>query len=463
MPIVSLSLIFASEKPRPSPRRSLSPLFPSLLLAGLAACFILTAAWPVHAQVSERTKQKQTAEAERAALRQKLNALKRQIHQTEAARENAADALAESEAAISDAKRHLSELAADQKEISGKLAALSNTQHQLQRQVDRQQNQINDLLRDQYVSGNDDRTKLLLSGDNPNRINRDLWYMGYISRAQGKLLEELRVTLDTVEKNKLEAERLKQELDEVAREEQAQKAVLEKEKAKRAELLANLSTKLAAQRKEAGTIERNEQRLGNLVSELTKLIAQQRKAEAERLARERAEREKQRAAQNESQSASAAPRQNNQSKAGAYNKMTPESGINAKASAFRTLRGKLRLPVRGELVAKYGSKRDEGPSWKGLFIRTDEGSEVKAIADGQIIFADWLRGFGNLVIIDHGDQYLTIYGNNQSLLKRVGDAVKTGEVIANTGSSGGIEQPGLYFEMRHQGRPFDPLGWVTIR
>lgn len=460
---MSLSLNFTSEKPRLSPRRLLLPLFPSLLLAGLVAFFILTAAGPAHAQISERAKQRQAAEAERSALRQKLNALKRQIHQTEAARENAADALAESEAAISDTKRNLSELAGDQKEISNKLSTLSKTQVQLQRQVDKQQRQINDLIRDQYVSGNDDRTKLLLSGDNPNRINRDLWYMGYISRAQGKLLDELRATLDTVEKNKLEAEKLKQELDEVEREEQAQKAVLEKEKAKRAELLAKLSTKLSAQRKEAGTIERNEQRLGNLVGELTKLIEQQRKAEAERLARERAERERQRAAAKESQSAASAPRQNNQSKAGAYNQITPESGTNANASAFRTLRGKLRLPVRGELVAKYGSRRDEGPNWKGLFIRTDEGTEVKSVANGQIIFADWLRGFGNLVIIDHGDQYLTIYGNNQSLLKRVGDTVKTGEVIANTGSSGGIEQPGLYFEMRHQGRPFDPLGWVTIR
>jgi len=121
------------------------------------------------------------------------------------------------------------------------------------------------------------------------------------------------------------------------------------------------------------------------------------------------------------------------------------------------------LPVRGELVAKYGSRRDDGPNWKGLFIRTDEGSEVRAVANGQVIFADWLRGFGNLVIVDHGGEYLTIYGNNQSLFKQAGDRVKTGDVIANTGSSGGIEQPGLYFEMRHQGRPFDPLGWVTIR
>jgi septal ring factor EnvC (AmiA/AmiB activator) len=121
------------------------------------------------------------------------------------------------------------------------------------------------------------------------------------------------------------------------------------------------------------------------------------------------------------------------------------------------------LPVRGDLVAKYGGKRGDGPSWKGLFIRTAEGAEVKAVAAGQVVFAEWLRGFGNLIIIDHGSQYMTIYGNNQAVLKRAGDIVKTGDIIASAGNSGGNEQSGLYFEMRHQGRAFDPLGWITLR
>jgi septal ring factor EnvC (AmiA/AmiB activator) len=98
-----------------------------------------------------------------------------------------------------------------------------------------------------------------------------------------------------------------------------------------------------------------------------------------------------------------------------------------------------------------------------LFIRAPEGAEVKAVAGGQVVFSEWLRGFGNLVIIDHGNQYMTIYGNNQSVLKQAGDVVKTGDVIASAGNSGGNEQSGLYFEMRHQGRAFDPLGWISTR
>jgi septal ring factor EnvC (AmiA/AmiB activator) len=98
-----------------------------------------------------------------------------------------------------------------------------------------------------------------------------------------------------------------------------------------------------------------------------------------------------------------------------------------------------------------------------LFIRTAEGANVKVVAGGRVVFAEWLRGFGNLIIVDHGSQYMTIYGNNQAILKRAGDAIKAGDVIANAGNTGGNEQSGLYFEMRHQGRAFDPLGWVTIR
>ena len=121
------------------------------------------------------------------------------------------------------------------------------------------------------------------------------------------------------------------------------------------------------------------------------------------------------------------------------------------------------MPVRGTITEKFGNKRSDGPSGKGLFIRAAEGAEIRAVAGGKVVFADWLRGFGNLIIVDHGSQYMTIYGNNQALFKHVGDAIKAGEVIASAGNSGGNEHSGLYFEMRHRGRAFDPLGWVTIR
>jgi septal ring factor EnvC (AmiA/AmiB activator) len=131
---------------------------------------------------------------------------------------------------------------------------------------------------------------------------------------------------------------------------------------------------------------------------------------------------------------------------------------------FQQLKGRLQLPVRGELTGRYGSPRsDTGLSWRGLFIQGPAGQEVKAIAAGQVVFADWLRGFGNLLIIDHGEGYMSLYGNNESLVRRVGEKVRGGDAVATVGSSGGNATSGLYFELRHQGKPFDPLGWVPLR
>jgi len=437
-------------------------------------------------KTTDRSKQKVIAESERADLRQKLTTLKRSIDKTENAKSSATDALAKSEEAISDAQRNLRDLSEEQQKTEAKLKDLSKQQSALKKIVEAQQAQLAKLLREQYVAGNEDRIKLLLSGDNPNRINRELQYMGYVSRAQAALIESLRANLQAIEDNQANVQNAKEELDEIAAEAREQHAILQKEKGQRATLLAQLSTKLAAQRKEVGNIERDEKRLASLVDKLAVLIQEQRKAEAaaaekrkqERATREREEREKRLAqakkrgtGDDKTSSGKIAnpnaieddepPARDKPSQALARNELTPDASV--QDGAFAAMRGKLRLPIRGDVTAKFGSKRGEGPTWKGLFIRADEGTEVKAVAAGRVVFAEWLRGFGNLIIVDHGSQYMTIYGNNQSVLKHAGDAIKTGEVIASTGNSGGNEQSGLYFEMRHQGRAFDPLGWVTIR
>ena len=133
-------------------------------------------------------------------------------------------------------------------------------------------------------------------------------------------------------------------------------------------------------------------------------------------------------------------------------------------SSFAELKGRLRLPVRGELANRFGSPRaDGGVVWKGLFIAARAGEEVRAIADGRVVFADWLRGFGNLLIVDHGDAYMSLYGNNEALYKRVGDSIRAGDPVAAVGATGGNADSGLYFELRHQGRPLDPLEWVSTR
>ena len=140
------------------------------------------------------------------------------------------------------------------------------------------------------------------------------------------------------------------------------------------------------------------------------------------------------------------------------------AGLVTTTSYFSALRGKLGPPLRGELTQRFGAPRGAaGTEAKGVFIRAPQGQPVRCIARGQVVYADWMRGFGNLIIVDHGESYLSIYANNESLLKQLGDVVAPGEPIATTGSSGGNEETGLYFELRHLGRPFDPLSWVKLK
>jgi len=460
-------------------------------------------------KTTDRSKQKAVAEQTRAELAAKLAKLKGEVSKTEDAKEDAADTLAESEEAISNANRSLRELVEEQVATNDKLGALTAEQERLAATVEAQKKQLATLLREQYVAGNEDRIKLLLSGDNPNRINRDLQLMAYVSQAQARLLASLRKNLAMVDINRQKEQNAKDELDEIAQEERDQKAVLEKEKARRAALLGTLSKRLVAQRKEIGTLERDEQRMAGLVDKLSRLIKEQAeaaaaekrrleavaaarakaKAEAEALAKARLE-EKLRLAREASKPAKPAKPVKPGTKPPEPFKPDPIDDVEppvlvqappdkpdpeqARASdialapaapdgAFASLKGKLRPPVAGgKLAAKFGAKRDGGPSWKGVFIKAAEGSDVKAVAGGRVVFAAWMRGFGNLIIVDHGSEYLSIYGNNQALLKRVGDAVKGGDAIASAGNTGGGEESGLYFELRHRGAAFNPASWMNF-
>lgn len=442
-------------------------------------------------QPTNRSKQKAAAEATRAGIKKKLATLKRDVVRTESAREHAADELAASEEAISDANRSLLELAQEQQQTNQKLRELDGAQERLAATIANQKTQLSRLLREQYVAGNEDRIKLLLSGDNPNSISRDLQLMAYVSKSQARLLAALRSNLESVEANQLKVQNAKDELEEIAVEENQQKATLEKEKMRRQALLGNLSTRLADQRKQIGNLERDEQRMSGLVDRLSALIQQQAeaaaaekrrrdalaaarakaRAEARAAALARAQAERERVAREGAKPAPARPAdeprivQKPVEEKPDPDEEKPENIALAPAApegAFVSMKGRLRAPVSGAVTASFGAKRGSGPSWKGVFIKAPEGSEVRAVAAGRVVFASWLRGFGNLIIVDHGSQYLSIYGNNQSLLKRVGDAVRGGDHIAAAGNTGGIEESGLYFELRHRGKAFNPAGWVNF-
>ncbi|MDO8701371.1 MAG: peptidoglycan DD-metalloendopeptidase family protein [Undibacterium sp.] len=441
----------------------------------LSCLFLVGALGQAHAASTNRANQKKQAESERSELQQKLKALKNNINKTESAKDKASDALEDSEQAISEANRSLRELQTEQTQTASKLKLLMEEQSRLSVKIEKQKKQLSEFLRHQYMRGDSDRVKLLLSGDNPNRIHRDLQYMGYVSQTQAKMIDALKVSLQAIEKNTQEALEAKTDLDDIAREEREHKAALENEKKRRSNLLVELANKLYAQKKEADNLQKDEQRLSSLVSRLKKLMEDQAKAEQERaaqvekqriekLALEKAQKEKKQLANQQKKSGkisnpNAIDADEPPAKTLTKVEQTPIAGSND-GTEFSRLKGQLHLPVKGELIARFGSKRGDGPSWKGLFIKALEGADIKVIAAGKVVFAEWLRGFGNMIIVDHGGQYLSLYSNNQAVLKRAGDAVKAGDVIASAGNSGGNEESGLYFELRHQGRVFDPLTWV---
>jgi septal ring factor EnvC (AmiA/AmiB activator) len=466
---------------RPSITKPLCALLGGLLALGLAT--------PAAARPTERAKEKAAAEARRAGIAQQLQALQQQISRTESEKDDAADTLAESEGAISDANRALRDLGREQEDTNGKLQAIAEEQARLARTIEAQKQQLAIMLRKHYVAGNEDRIKLLLSGDNPNRINRDLQMMSYVSQAQAKLLGSLRANLAQVEANRDKVQEAKDELEEIAQEQRQQKSKLEQEKAHRATLLASLSSKLAGQRQQATRLERDQQRLSGLVDQLAKIIREQEaaaaaerkrqqalaaaraKAAEERaaaLARAKAERE--RLAQQHKPGVKPVPEPEPEApkvvEQAPPAKPEPAPAIVQPAApegAFASLRGKLLAPVNGKIEARFGARRpDGGPAFRGMFIKAPEGTEVRAVAPGRVVHASWMRSYGNLIIIDHGGAYLSIYANNQSLLKQPGDMVKAGEPIATAGNTGGNQEPGLYFELRHLGLPFDPASWVRF-
>ncbi len=364
-------------------------------------------------------------------LQGRIEALRRDMAAAEESKTSAADQLRETESAISDANRRLHELAAERAGLEAGLAELDAQSQRLDRQTGAQQNQLARLLNRQFVGGDSDALKLLLSGRDPNQSARDTYFLTQLSRAKAELIQQLRAV--AAEKKRLaDAARERQtQLAEVERRQQESRAQLLERKKQRQTTLAAIADRLKAQRREINTLKRDEQRLGRLIEGLARIAATKKKAPKAATS-----------------GTATAPRTKNHDPGNV-------------GGAFAALRGHLRLPVKGSIAGRFGRPRAEGgANWKGVFIRAAEGIEVKAVAAGSVVFSDWLRGFGNLLIIDHGDDFLSVYGNNESLLAAVGTAVKGGEAVATVGNSGGNADSGLYFELRHRGQPFDPLKWA---
>jgi septal ring factor EnvC (AmiA/AmiB activator) len=389
-------------------------------------------------------------------LRGQIEALRKDMANAESTRTDAADQLKDAEREISATQRDLHDLAKNRSALQSTMKALGAESQELASRLRGQQTQLEKLIYRQYLQGNPDALRLVLSGNDPNQLARDLHYLAAIGRARGHLLREIESTLQRKQGLAASTRERTEQLANIEKlqKEQHHKLLLQREQRKTT--LLKISTKISAQRREIGSLERDEKRLSQLIERVARIIAEKAAPRREPVQSAHKEKEsaKEAAAQTEAEPAE------KRAPAEIASERVPEA---MPVGNFPQLKGKLRLPSKGKVSNRFGSARQEGSTWRGLFIRAAVGSDVRSIAGGRVVFAEWMRGFGNLLIVDHGSSYLSIYGNNDSLLKQVGEAVRGGDTIATVGNSGGNPESGLYFELRHQGQPLDPLKWVNIR
>jgi septal ring factor EnvC (AmiA/AmiB activator) len=360
----------------------------------------------------------QPSERDLERLRSRIEALQGEMEAKEAQRREARDALRDSERAISNANRALAALQRESRQLQADSARLAEQRKALERALAERQAAVERVLLARQALAAPDVLRAALSGDDPADFGRRLHYVGYVSRAAAALINSYRGDLEALARLEREAQEKRERLRAVEQASRADRERLVREREARRRVLARASGEIRKSRRQIEVLRTDEARLARLVEGLGRVLGR----------------------------VEAVPERSSQ------------------AEAFSTLRGKLRLPVRGELAGRFGAPRGaSGFEAKGVFIRAPEGQPVRAVARGQVVYADWMRGFGNLMIVDHGENYLSIYANTESLLKQVGDAVGAGESLATTGSSGGNEETGLYFELRHLGRAFDPLRWVKLK
>ena len=458
------------------------PIHAKKIRAAALAVVFASFSWSPQAAVTKKPASPEIADkqADLGELRGRIDSLRKELSTNEGSKADAADRLSESERRISRLQRELFELGDQRGQLEKRLQNLDQQSKALGSTLVQQQSQLEKLLYRQYLRGTPDSLQLLLNGDDPNQMARDLHYLAAVALTRAELMGEISATLDKKKALAEDAKERADELQDVEIKQQERHAELKKQREERKTLYGQISEKVSAQRKEIGSLQRDEKRMSELIERLSKILAAQ-AAQAAKAAREvdaakareaaRLAAARQREAEREKTKPGPALVEREPQRTIAPSEPTRPKAVEAENhylpvvndGSFGRQRGTLRLPVRGNVSGRFGSPREGGGTWKGLFIKAGAGSDVKAVANGRVVFAEWMRGFGNLLIVDHGDSYLTIYGNNDSLLKQVGQAVKGGETVATVGNSGGNPDSGLYFELRHQGQPIDPMKWASLK
>jgi len=366
-----------------------------------------------------------SAQAEQSASQQKIEARLKALEEEISSYEEVLDSTQGRKSVIEETlernekgtNKLINEIDTIEKELdttNDKVSSLTKKQRELLSVKSEQQYYIEQQIRAAYKIGNQEYLQILLNQEDPNEIARMLTYYDYFNQARSKQIESYNLNLLNLERVTLELAKETKVLESQRRAlDTQQKSLANVQKEKRMtlkELIAQISTTGS----ELSKLKQDRGRLEQLLGKLQKSLA---------------------------------------------NLSEPES-----TQPFVGMQGKLLLPVEGKINHRFGNPRNQGKlRWHGIFIDAAEGESVYAVHYGRVVFSDWLRGFGLLMIISHGEGYMSLYGHNQALFRETGDWVAAGEVIAAVGDSGGQDKTGLYFEIRIDGKPNNPQNWCVAR
>lgn len=409
-------------------RFSLKPLlYASALSAGVLLC-------PLSAHADDRDQLK--------SLQDDIAAKERAVRQQQQQRAKLLAQLKSQEQAIAAASRKLRETQNTLAELNRQIAEMNASIAKLEKQKAAQERNLAAQLDAAFRQGQHSGLQLILSGEESQRGQRLQAYFGYLNEARQETIAQLKQTREEVATQKAELEEKQTQQQTLLYEQQAQQAKLEQARNERKKTLSSLESSIQQGQQQLSELRANESRLRDRI------------ARAEAAAKARAEREAREAEQVRS-------RQKEASRKGTtYKPSESERSLMARTGGLGSPNGQAYWPVRGPLLHRYGEQLQGELRWKGIVIGASEGSEVKAIADGRVILADWLQGYGLVVVVEHGKGDMSLYGYNQSALVNVGAQVRAGQPIALVGNSGGQGRPSLYFEIRRQGQAVNPQPWL---
>ena len=345
-------------------------------------------------------------QAELKRLQSQISKQQSSLQSTSKQREQLQALLKLDEQAVAKVAQKANETRKALRAVDKELTEIAARQTQLNKLRKTQQETLSKQLASAYLAGNHDYTKMLLNQQNPATIERMLAYYQYLNQARIQAIDSLKATMEELSTLANKEQQRKTKLNALMIEQQQQAKDLVKEQDQREQTLAQLQRVLKDKGAQLEQLQIEEASLKRVLKQ------------AERATRQ-----------------------------------------NGSMDGLAKSRGKLKWPVRGNIRHRFGGQRSGGVTWKGVILAAPEGREVNPVAPGKIIYADWLRGFGMVMVVDHGKGYMSLYGHAQALLKSVGEQVNTTDPIALVGRSGGQSQPGLYFEIRHKGQAINPANY----